>query len=791
MTLYYLKYNNYYNRIVKQESDIEAYKNYLITDESNNVVPSATVENVAFDFGDGVNTTHILKNWPYAIPDYLVITDDYGINSRWFIIDAKSTRKYGQYEISLRRDLMVDFYESFINSPAYIERGIINRNNKLIYNSENMQLNQIKTSETLLKDITSTPWIVAYVAKNYVDVATSVSTPTANIETQFELDRSELKNTYYSYQFMEPNFYVEVNANITNDYSSYIINNNGTIQSTVGQKTITTLDGFATPTSAAKSLKDNYDDYVSDFEDLFPSTANITLQPEFTNQLLNMAGKVIKDTATDTYFTFSAEYFEDYSRYAIPRNSGAYNKAIEMLKSIPGFVVNENNNYAVGMWLQPSLSGVKIYNIRSITGAEVSMTVPPKTTRQQLKDAPWDLLCMPLLPVKYKLNNQIYESKDEVSANMAQALFNKNTGGVYDVQLLPYCPCTEYWDYEENYFDLDNLGEGTHYSLLQSNDETIQYGFGLWANQSSFRANIYGFTPILNPSDNIEFKVNNECDMYRLISPNYSGAFEFKATSNGGIINFEANCTYKPYQPYIHINPVFGELYGTDFNDNRGLICGGNFSMPLTSDSWTTYQIQNKSYKESFYRQIQNMETTYDIQREQQKAGALLGGISSTISGATSGAIAGSVGGVPGAIAGGIVGGATALGGNIYGATKDLEYADKLHDEATSYARDQFNLSLQNIKALPNTISNVGAFDVNYKYYPVLEYYTCTDEEKEALRNKIQYNGMTINVIDNINKYVYNDGSYISAQLIRITDLDEDYHVAAEIASELHKGIYI
>ena len=47
---------------------------------------------------------------------------------------------------------------------------------------------------------------------------------------------------------------------------------------------------------------------------------------------------------------------------------------------------------------------------------------------------------------------------------------------------------------------------------------------------------------------------------------------------NQGIDSFDIECTYKPYNPYIHISPNYKGLYGKDFDDIRGLICGGDFS---------------------------------------------------------------------------------------------------------------------------------------------------------------------------------------------------------------------
>ena len=102
--------------------------------------------------------------------------------------------------------------------------------------------------------------------------------------------------------------------------------------------------------------------------------------------------------------------------------------------------------------------------------------------------------------------------------------------------------------------------------------------------------------------------------------------------------------------------------------------------------------------------------------------------------------------------------------------------------EQKQFAIDKYNLQLGNIQALPYTLTKVGAFDINSKIFPFLEYYTCTDVEKEALENKIHYEGMTVGIVGNVFNYIdVINGSYIQAELIKgqqlqlIEEENEDY----------------
>lgn len=149
-------FNNYYNRIVTTRPRLSAYDN-----------PVYNEFNVNFNFGDGVDTSVVLNT--NENPDYIILADSDGnINSRWFVIDSTYTRN-GQHIFQLHRDVIADNFEEVVNAPAFIEKGTItDSSNPLLYQKEDMDLNQIKQSEDLLKDSTAESgfapngWIVGY-----------------------------------------------------------------------------------------------------------------------------------------------------------------------------------------------------------------------------------------------------------------------------------------------------------------------------------------------------------------------------------------------------------------------------------------------------------------------------------------------------------------------------------------------------------------------------------------------------------------------------------------------------
>lgn len=364
----------------------------------------------------------------------------------------------------------------------------------------------------------------------------------------------------------------------------------------------------------------------------------------------------------------------------------------------------------------------------------------------------------------------------------------------------------------DNFYTTIDIGN------VVSSDITVSLGEStevvntiLWANTSKFTFDLYLANHLLLQAaetgsgnvykvhkisqdiiDNLAFgfnamdvKIKSQTELVRLVSPNYSSFFDINVQYNKGINYFNIDCFYKPYQPYIHVNPDFNGLYGKDFDDVRGLICGGDFSITLTNDAWSTYQLNNKNYQAIFDRNMQSLELNNSIQKMNEFATAIAGTFQGAAAGAGSGFALG--GGPVGAIAGGIFGTfASAIGGSA-----DLQNNEILRNEAMSNQRDQFGYQLKNIQALPQGLMKTSSLNNNNKLYPFLEHYTSTAEEKHALENKITYNGMTIMRIGTPSEFIQEEsGTYIKGKLIRTT-IKDDSHLVSEINAELNQGVYL
>lgn len=300
------------------------------------------------------------------------------------------------------------------------------------------------------------------------------------------------------------------------------------------------------------------------------------------------------------------------------------------------------------------------------------------------------------------------------------------------------------------------------------------------------------------PDRPIDIKVKNECDIYRLTSPNFNSAYEFKKTKlRDGIVSFNIDCSYKPFTPYIKVNPNYGNsLYAIqDFNDNMGLICAGDFSIPMLSDAMINYELQNRNYQNIFNRQIQSLDVNQQIAKEQHEFKAILSSVGGGIGGAIGGAKAGGkVGGGWGAVAGAIGGAVAGSATSIISGVKDLDWLERQQIEAKAYATDMYNYQLGNVQALNQSITKSSPLTYNNKVWPVLELFSCTDTEKDILREKIRYNGMTVMAIGNLAEYASSeelDKVFVKGQLIRLEDLADDFHIADAIYQEVNKGFYI
>lgn len=790
-SVYLLHYNNYYNRIVKKESTLAGYllDAYLLD----------SFDGVNFVDNDGVNTTYVCNT--DTNPDYIVVANGDVITSRWYVIE-KSILRNGQYRFTLRRDVIVDAYESTVSAPCFIEKATLQKNDPLIFNGEDMTVNQIKTSEFALKDETGCAWVVGYIPKDSFNgdeasrtvkgdvILDGGATADITVENLTDWDYNQYATgTKFKGALSENTLYAVFASNTVaspsapwgagiyqdNSKPSYYSNNDGRIPGLPLQSGTFYLEPNGTV--SVGTISSNWRNEV------WKGTTGLqgelkkavgTAYPYEEINFQNLNGKIIYESASGLY------------RRIVVHSTQKNNNNLTITSNYPNLynLMNSNCNKTGTKWKMTGSPGYGSFMAQysyieyTITYEQIfsnaSVIISTPENRYHLEDQPYDMFCIPYSDtlVIHKNATPYCVANKSIAVNMAtQIAAATGSANVYDVQLLPYCP-VRYCILDDGTFDIKSA---KHDIIKDSNGATL--GVILWATTSAFTIDIQHEIVVTDP------KIESQTDVYRLTSPNFNGQFEFNAAKNGGVESFNIDCNYKPFNPYIHVNPNFKLLYGQDFNDARGLICGGDFSLPQISNAWANYQLNNKNYQAIFDRQIQNMEVNNKVQRQKEIIGAAIG----TVQGGMMGAASGMQYGPGAAIAGGVGGTLASLGGGI----ADIYFNEQLRNEALDYTKDMYGYNLGNIQALPTSLTKTSAFTYNNKIFPILEYYTCTDQEKQALRDKIKYNGMTVMRIGTIAEFIPNaEKQYIKGRIIRLEGIEEDYHFLKAISEEIFKGAF-
>lgn len=584
-------YNNYFNRKIKFLSTLEAYE----------AEPGAiSFQSLNFNPADGVSTQHVI-NWDVKdSPDYLVVSDNNEIVSRWFVIEWVRNRK-DQYTATLKRDVVADNFESVIKSPCFIERGPISAENKLIYNSEGMNLNQIKQEEIRLYEESgligtkrTDPWIVGYIARSDgPDIMPDMST-----EIYSELVE---QNTYSSTYDLGITLKDESNINaggviktVADRITVGYLNlrwNNGLGNSVQGFKTSVSNTGVITDQGWARVDNAGTDGYKGEIYNRIGRSDSTTFNyintawynafvndpvvaQRFNTDTLTMLSTV-KNYATvanynkvvnglivrhtdGQYYRLTITSDKTESAYLNVNSSGDTAAIYTDLNSIFGYMMNNTPNiddYITNLSsarephfrITCNVSEKQIVFTKIEAPGTIHFKFSTKDARNHLTDAPYDMFCLKFSPANLSL---------------AQNIATKLGDNLYDLQILPYYPgpgVPELLIGQVEHRDFDYIKQ------TNVETETTTNAGKLYYCTRSSRSFIIRDTLTLpdRDSDNAtNIKLANECDMYRLTAPNYSSSFEFSVAKNGGVSGFKVSYTYRPIAPYIHVQPIFSNMYG-------------------------------------------------------------------------------------------------------------------------------------------------------------------------------------------------------------------------------------
>ena len=816
-TVYFYKFNNYYNRIIKRYATIAEY--------TSNATLLGKQENCNFVHGDGVNSSFVWNKDASTTdtPDYVVVDDYKGNISRWFVTNSFKTRDR-QDRLTLRRDLIADYWDDVIkHSPCLIRKGYVGETSPFLFNDEGVRYNKVKEEEILIKDASNCSYIVGFISNNAAAVNPINGTASAtNYDYVYssladfpfkdyvegagnnhtEVATKLVRDLFYTFKFSATGapvgssvYNAELDFNrfggtklpgYTNGYASggtspnntswlyYKINgdNLGTVVSTTRNIASERGDLIRRYANAIVSKCNNLSVMENLAKQLFP------LEESTYNELAIFDGKYIKvgaviykaklvstNTTTRTYN--ATNVMRGVFRTALMPSE------VELDNISPTYyytddVVNDGDLKVMSNTADFYLQFVE-------EPMNYTTELKAANIRTHLLDQPYDMFVMINDDgVAYKVGTDNYTSNHEININMAQAICEASgTNAVYDIQIVPFNPIQGaiLADNSINWLNYDAV------AIKDTNNNIV--GHYIMCNKSSFKLTLDKTELKFNPTD-LKFDYNTK--LYRLCSPNQETVFEFSPAMNGGIDTWEVSCDYRPFTSYIKVQPTWKKWYGqAEYNgltDFRGLVYNSSLCVTQLSDAWSNYVANNKNYQQLFDNQINTLTKQNEIQIN--AAEETLGLRSFT--GMPIGSVLRTIGGM-----------------------KDIDMQKELNNVAISKLETDFKYQLDNIKAMPHTIKKLTNINEDTRIFPYIEIYSATSDEINSYNLKTEFTGYTIMttgfITDFLKPVTYNniwleDGlTFIQASLINLdltrSEETADNHMAVEIASELDKGIYI
>ncbi len=785
----------------------------------------------------------------YTYMNYL-LNVTYG--THWFITGISKPCE-GQYVYSLIRDVFTDFNSDIIESPAIIKRANqITSVTQLAQYKKTMNLSQIKKGEIVLEEGAGKGWIYVYLAKNAQMISSSgyfmipkTSNAWNNTVTLTSAMMSDLSKPLIVMNELEAYFRGRRVSGIfpfsTIEKRLYTANSSSCTEVPNDFNETAPFfnmnDGFPTTQSVYEYVRKHYDEYLT----YCKGKGDYIINSSY-NALVGLNGQVVADTDGKLYTVNVAEYPSREGKYTIV---GTEDQAKAMADAF-GWTLNGNE--ALNFNIVGKAYNITFTPVSNTTDFYYRVPIAWINNRATTIDCLYDIMAFPIeCNVTTNVLNQDGTGKSTLTLftsyaetiNFVQALKTAMGDSVYDIQWLPYGPfASDASDlYNDNYYNLLTKVTGkatkttfkneTVETSTTSEDTTTKSG-GSQVSVDNTSANQVIDTAVTDESGNLvshvawinltgqnasrtvrktiatlsnnylNNRIENEKTFYRLCGPNWNSTFEFSAVNNGGFYGYNIDMTLKPYNPFVRIQPLFGKMYGSNFNDPRGLILKGDFSIEQVTESYRNYQLSNRNYDLIFNRQMQSLDLRNSVSLKMDQYNQAMdtlsiftGGLRGGAGGAMTGAM---VGGAPGAVVGAAVGGLTAVGGGIADLAinnqiRELNKSLRADERSASIAQYQYQLG--NIAALPDTLSRSSSFDAMYRVYPVLEIYSCSDEEGIQLTKSIQWNGVEINQISTLGEQLENGTGelYVSAELLRF-DAGND-QIYGAISQLLADGIYI
>ena len=648
---YFITYKNYFNRI--QEKNVpQTLNEYLTIDPTYYSMLNIYNFNIADGIMAYVNTKDNISGLEDIGKDYCIITDQAGnILHRWYIIET-TLIKAGQFQITLRRDVISDKLDKVLASTAFIEKGLVPSDNPLIFNSERMTYNQIKTNQYLLKGFTNSLWCAAFINQSLEEDITINFSSSGTKE--FDIEVSDINNSIYtqnkntimySGSRFNATFHVVGNALADKRQTDYFYNNHGsTITYTgasffkpgqsIGYKNQVFDDNRnVSALFTAQSGKTSDDNLAILLENAmitrWKSETGSLYQNSFnkifnSNNPMELNNKKILDDKTGNIYKInvnisSNKILDSKDEYLA---GASYTAAYALYKSGKNFTLTEaeggdywynNINTASGDWITAQYYYQNVSIGLTLLGVSNSYKITIPASRGKIQNQPYDIMVFPLSGLQYSGMTATTNPDYGESAynSLIKALSKSLAAKLVDIQIFPYCPFPkEIFLYRGKYKIPKGFIKDKDYIAItnQATSNTTTYGYCYFLTSPDFTFTLDSPLDIPFETDPIEKKIKSETQMIRICSPNYQGLFEFNPQKNNGFDTLTISCTLKPYNSFCNIQPNFKNLYGKNFQDYRGMRMAGNMSISRSESAWENYELNNKNYQNIFNREIQNLD---------------------------------------------------------------------------------------------------------------------------------------------------------------------------------------
>ena len=795
-------------------------------------------ESVNFNPGNGITTTLSTTTLPMDYNYLEVNGHNYrGRHSRWFITGYERLSA-AMWQLTLVRDILAEKWSDLKSSRCLISRSnCLDNSNPLIYQSEAITVNRIKEKEIPVTD-DGLAWVVGYFAANTAtkETVNVYSKDGKQVYDQLEgSDEYIPATTQVDKDILDNTLAVTINAGdadvIKDDHTLeenypynyfFSLSEAGSLFMTAKFNVVTYSKTYHINMSGYNAVATN-EDYSRQGYQYFSVKGNRS-EADVIKNVIAAAKEAFSDKPGRVSYTYlknigseptglNADDFSETMKINGRKlqfgEDGTYYAKITTLAKPSAELPDDRDNVSLqfeealtARGIVPNLRKVKLLTrnampycykleFQQIPATDDDIIKLDKNKWQPAVDAPYVIKAIPFVPNAVVTHNgnaaQVITEGKAVS--LRQSIGKALGSFCYDVQVLPYRQFANITNSNDNINDSqlpaaikeDVIGlekkqyYGTMYTVLQAK-------FSKTLDLSAMAPDLSHYSGRKLPSKKLE----DVCTSLRLVSPNFNGTFEWSIAKNDEHFDyFDVDCLLKPYQPYIHVAPRFHGLYGYDFNDARGLTCGGDFGITRITDAWQEYQIQNKNYQSRFDREIQSLDTQWQYQNQSNIANA----ISGVVGAAASTSIGGWMSGYASAgMAGALIGGAaSAIGGAM-----DVNSQNALFQEQKNLKRDSFARQLGNIKALPYSLTKISSITPNYKYFPIVEWYECTPDEISYVDDTLYYGGRSVGVKATLSNFIDDtkaDGYIVAAIDKMSSNIPNSWEAFA--SSELNKGVYV